>query len=157
MRMFPNDTWMKCNFDFGLPIVILECSVRELAALKIRDAIKRTDIGNASISDDSIQEGRNDYRKSLDNMEQEILKIVKYYRPELEGGAVAAIECRQMTWEIYYWHPSLDRTITVSNSVPRMPLIPPTHPEDLTMPPISLERTKGVAIMEIIDEPDQAD
>jgi hypothetical protein len=117
--------FVRTDFDFGLPVRCFTVSVRQMAAVKIRDTIE----SNAD------KEAYN-----VEQIEKGILEIIRFYRPELVGGAIAAIELRSMQWKIYYWHPDFPRHSTLTGLMIPEEFLIPEGIGDGPMPPISLER-----------------
>lgn len=84
--------WMRTDFDFGSPCKVFFVEIFQDASFDLRDALAAT-------------------QNDLDEMAKRIGEVVRFYRPELEGGTVLRVEMndRDRIWRIWYTHPSLPR------------------------------------------------
>jgi hypothetical protein len=98
--------WIKTDFDFGMPIAYLTIGFRELAACGVRDTLAK-------------------YGLEPKELEKAIGEIVRFYRPDLVGGSVVAIELGmgRACFRICYTHPSLPKA-KMGSQIEEIPLIP---------------------------------
>lgn len=119
-----NTTWMKTDFNFGLPLKEFTIGLRQVMVMcRLRDGLRVRQDDPASA-------------------EEFVKSVVEFYRPELKGGSVVLIEFRSMSWKIIYTHPSFPKQMEGMSSLDDTsePLIP-SEMEDTKGPtPIYLPR-----------------
>jgi hypothetical protein len=95
--------WMRTNYDFGHPYVVLELSYAEAEAYNVRMALRS---------------------EQPDRIAEAIEAIIGRVRPELAGGRVVYIEANlyRKSFVFGFTHPALPRTSWAECRT--MPLVP---------------------------------